>query len=111
MAVSATDAAGNADASPATRSFRVDTQAPDTTIKSAPPAVSAGTSAKLTFEANESGASFACRLDQRAWAKCTSPKTYSGLSVGRHSAYVRATDAAGNVDPWPARARWRTVTG
>jgi hypothetical protein len=110
VAVSATDAAGNADASPATRSFRVDTQAPDTTIESAPPAISSDTSATLTFDADESGASFECRLDWRAWVDCASPKTYTGLSVGRHSAYVRASDAAGNVDASPARARWRTST-
>jgi hypothetical protein len=110
VAVSATDAAGNGDASPAMRSFRVDTQAPDTTIDPAPPAESSDTSATLTFDADESGASFECRLDWRAWADCTSPKSYSGLWVGRHSAYVRATDAAGNVDASPARARWWTVT-
>ncbi len=110
VAVGATDAAGNADASPATRSFRVDTQAPDTTIESAPPAYSDDTSATLTFDADEPGASFECRLDWRSWADCTSPKTYSGLSVGRHSAHVRATDAAGNVDASPDRAWWRTVT-
>jgi Bacterial Ig-like domain/PKD domain len=109
VAVSATDAAGNADASPATRSFRVDTQAPETTIESAPPGVSSATSATLTFHADESGATFECRLDWRAWADCTSPKTFTGLSVNRHSAYVRATDAAGNVESSPARAWWRTT--
>jgi large repetitive protein len=95
--------------SPATRSFRVDTQPPDTTIESGPPAYSSESSATLTFDANEPEVSFECRLDWRAWADCTSPKTYAGLAVGRHWASVRATDAAGNVDASPDWARWSTV--
>jgi hypothetical protein len=109
VSVRASDAAGNTDASPATRSFTVDTQAPDTTISSAPPAVSPGSSATLSFSATESGATFECQLDGGAWAACTSPKTYPGLALGQHTAAVRATDAAGNVDSSAASASWTTV--
>jgi hypothetical protein len=109
VAVDATDAAGNADASPATRSFRVDTQPPNTTIESGPPATSPSSSATLAFDADEPDVSFECRLDWSAWGDCTSPKTYGGLAPGRHWASVRATDAAGNVESWPASARWWTV--
>jgi hypothetical protein len=108
VAVRATDAAGNADASPATRSFTVDTQAPNTAIGSAPPAVSVGSSATVGFT-SESGATFECQLDGGAWAACTSPKTYTGLALGQHTANVRAKDAAGNVDASPATATWTTV--
>ena len=108
VAVAATSPAGVGDPSPATRSFRVDTQAPDTTIESAPPYSAPGTSATLTFDADEPGVSFQCRLDWRAWADCASPKTYSDLPIGRHWVSVRAVDAAGNVDPSPDWARWRT---
>jgi Big-like domain-containing protein len=109
VAVGATDAAGSADASPATRSFRVDTRAPNTTIESGPPATSPSSSATLAFDADEPDVSFECRLDWSAWADCPSPKTYTGLAPGRHWASVRATDAAGNVEAWPAGAHWRTV--
>jgi hypothetical protein len=109
VSVRATDAAGNPDASPATRSFSVDTQAPNTTISSAPPAISPGSSATLAFGASESGATFECQLDGGAWTACTSPKTYTGLSLGQHTAAVRATDPAGNVDPSVASATWTTV--
>ena len=98
VSVRATDAAGNTDASPATRSFTVDTSAPNTTMTSAPPAQSPGSSATVSFSASESGATFECRLDGGAWAACTSPKTYTGLSLAQHTVDVRATDAAGNVD-------------
>ena len=63
VAVRATDAAGNADASPATRSFTVDTQAPDTTFELGAAGALAGSSATLTFSADESGATFQCQLD------------------------------------------------
>ena len=109
VAVRATDAAGNTDASPATRSFTVDTSAPNTTIDSAPPALSPGSSATVAFSAGESGATFACRLDGGAWAACASPKTYTGLGLAQHSVAVRATDAAGNVEASPATATWTSV--
>ena len=107
VAVAATDAGGTADASPATRSFRVDTQAPNTTIDSAPSS-SSSTSATIAFEADEDAVTFECRLDWRAWAACTSPQTYTDLTAGRHWVSVRATDEAGNVESYPASARWRT---
>ena len=109
VSVRATDAAGNTDASPATRSFTLDTSAPNTTIDSAPPALSPGSSATASFSASESGATFECRLDGGAWAACTSPKTYTGLSLAQHTVDVRATDAAGNVDASPATATWTSI--
>jgi Bacterial Ig domain/Bacterial Ig-like domain len=109
VSVRATDAAGNTDASAATRSFTVDTSAPDTTIDSAPPALSPDSSATVTFHATESGATYACRLDGGAWAACTSPKTYSGLNLAQHAVDVRAADAAGNADASPATASWTSI--
>jgi hypothetical protein len=109
VAVRATDAAGNTDASPATRSFTVDTLAPNTRIDSAPPPLSPGSSATLTFSASEAGATYECRLDAAAWAACTSPKTYTGLTLAQHTVDVRAIDAAGNVDAGPATASWTSV--
>jgi hypothetical protein len=97
--VRAIDAAGNVDPSPAGASWTVDTIAPDTrfTQSSRPDS----RSARFWFAASEA-ATFACSLDGGAWVSCTSPKTYSGLYKGWHTARVRATDAAGNVDATPA---------
>jgi hypothetical protein len=108
--VRARDRAGNTDPSPASRSFTVDTQAPGTTIDSAPPALSPGSSATLAFTSPDGGVTFECQLDGGAWAACTSPKTFAGLTVGQHTASVRAADAAGNVDASPATATWTSVT-
>src|SRR5439155_4780082 len=63
------------------------------------------TSADLSFS-SEAGATLACSLDGSAFAACTSPRSYSGLPDGSHTFQVRATDAAGNVDPTPASTTW-----
>jgi hypothetical protein len=107
--VRATDAAGNTDASPASRAITVDTAAPQTTISQAPPATTTSTSASFHFNSSESGSTFECSLDGVAFAVCTSPRDYSGLAVGSHQFSVRARDAAGNLDGSPAPHSW-TIT-
>ncbi|MDP9403480.1 MAG: hyalin [Actinomycetota bacterium] len=100
--VRATDAAGNADPTPAARSFAVDTAPPETTITAGPSGLTSNDTATFEFTASEAGSSFACRLDAEAFSPCTSPHTTARLSPGGHSFEVRATDAAGNADPTPA---------
>jgi hypothetical protein len=75
----------------------VDTTKPIVTIKQAPKAKSTATTAKFKFVSNESGSTFQCKLDKKAFAKCKSPKTYKKLKPGKHVFKVKATDAAGNV--------------
>jgi hypothetical protein len=96
---------------PASRSWRVDATAPDTTITSGPDAGgrSTLTTAQLGFGASEPGATFECRLDGGAFAPCTSPRSLSGLAVGDHTFEVRARDTAGNADPSPASRSWTVV--
>ncbi len=98
----ATDQAGNADSTPASRSFTVDATAPETTITSGPSGATSNRTPSFGFGSTEAGSSFECRLDSGAWAACTSPRTTAALADGAHSFDVRATDQAGNVDPTPA---------
>ena len=105
FAVRAKDAAGNYDPSPATVTWSIDTAAPDTTLTQTPPNPSTSSSATLAFS-SETGATFECKLDTAAYAVCTSPKSYTGLTDGSHTFDVRAKDAAGNVDPSPATVTW-----
>ena len=109
--VRATDAAGNTDASPASRTWTVnvpppDTTAPETSISAGPSGTVASASASFSFSSSEAGSSFQCQLDAGAWGSCTSPKAYSGLANGSHSFDVRATDGAGNTDASPASRAW-----
>jgi ELWxxDGT repeat protein len=100
----AIDAAGNTDPSPATRSFTVDTVAPDTQIDTGPAAGSTITTNTATFGFSGTGspASFECKIDAGSFATCTSPKTFTNLAEGPHTVQFRAIDAAGNTDPSPA---------
>lgn len=110
FSVRALDAASNADASAATRSWTVDTLAPDTTISSAPANPTNSTSASFAFTSPDPGATFQCTLDGGAYLGCTSPKAYAGLSNGGHTFAVRALDAAGNADASPASFAWTVDT-
>jgi len=109
--VAATDFGGNADASPAVRSFTVDTVAPDTTIDAGPP--NGGTTSDTTptfgFNSNEAGSSFRCRVDAGPLVGCGSPFTTAALATGSHSFTVAATDAAGNTDATPALRTFRVA--
>jgi Lysyl oxidase len=83
---------------------------PDTKIVSGPEGKTADASPRFRFRANEP-ATFACSLDGKRWRLCESPKQYRQLDEGRHRFTVRATDGAGNVEPEPARARFKVVVG
>ena len=109
--VRALDTAGNADASPAVRTWTVDTVAPETTLSaSGPTGSTTATSAEFTFS-SEPGVTFRCQLDSQAIeVGCTSPRGYWGSAVGDHTFKVWATDGAGNADPTHAARTW-TVTG
>jgi hypothetical protein len=104
------DVAGNALAADVSWSFTTatpsDVTPPETTIDSGPSGTVATTSATFTFSSGEAGSSFACSLDGAGFVACASPVTYSALAEGSHTFQVRATDAAGNVDPTPAARTW-----
>jgi glucose/arabinose dehydrogenase/PKD repeat protein len=113
FSVRATDAAGNVDATPATRSWTVstapppqDTTPPETTIDSGPSGTVKQNNATFYFSSNEANSTFECKLDGGAFGACSSPKKYTGLANGSHTFSVRATDAARNTDATPASRTW-----
>lgn len=102
--VRATDAAGNTDASPASRAWTVDLTAPQTSL--GPSSDTTAPSTTFTFSASEAGATFQCRLDGLDWATCASPVALTGLAGGGHTFEVRAIDVSGNPDLSPALRMW-----
>lgn len=104
--VRAKDALGNADASPAQRSWGT---AADTTITSQPPNPVASSAATFTFTASDASAAFECNLDGAGYAACTSPKSYTTLADASHTFQVRAT-GGGVADPSPASFTWTVDT-
>ena len=109
--VRAKDAAGNTDQTPSLHTWTIttapqDTTAPETTIDNGPTGTTTLTNATFQFSANESPATFECKLDAAAYAACTSPVNLTGLSLGNHTFLVRAKDAANNQDQTPASRTW-----
>jgi hypothetical protein len=64
--------------------------APKVKITKGPAKSSKATKATFRFSADVAGATFECRLDRGKWARCTSPRTYQKLKVGKHTFRVRA---------------------
>lgn len=82
---------------------------PETTIVKGPRGKVAARTAKFRFVSSDSGSRFECKLDNKPFRKCRSPKKYKKLKPGRHVFRVRAIDPAGNVDLTPAKRRWRVA--
>ncbi len=95
---------------PISRSFEVDTVAPDTIVDSGPADPTNSTAPSFQFSADQPGSTFECRLDGGAWTSCTSPKSYTGVTQGSHTFEVRASDSAANTDPTPAQFTWTVDT-
>lgn len=88
---------------------RLDGTPPKTKLlKGAPDRIRRDT-ATFKFSASEPGSSFRCRLDERDWRGCSSPKEVKNLKSGKHEFRVRAIDTAGNRDPSPAKDRFEVV--
>jgi hypothetical protein len=87
------------------RSWSIDTAAPDTSITSA-----TATEVRFASVPAVAGDRFECRLDGGTWQGCTSPRAIPALPDGAHSFDVRAIDAAGNVDLTAATRAWTVDT-
>jgi hypothetical protein len=109
--VRATDVASNTDPIPASRSFKVDTRPPNTSITKLT-VNSAKHKATVRFKGTDPAPAslplrFKCKIDKAPFRDCRSPKTYKNLKVGTHKVRVTARDALGNVDPTPAAKGFR----
>jgi hypothetical protein len=100
--VRSTDSVGNVESPPVSRTFTVDTNAPDTTINSGPTGTIDDQTPTFGFSSPDAEATLECRVDGAAFAPCASPYTTALLANGSHTFEARATDAAGNTDPSPA---------
>ena len=109
----ASDAAGNTSVDSNTNTSTVDATAPETTITAKPALIVSSTSGSFSFTGSDSGsgvAGFHCEFDGAAYAACTSPVNFTGLSAGSHTFQVYAIDNVGNVDATPATYTWTVDT-
>jgi Ca2+-binding RTX toxin-like protein len=104
FSVRAVSGAGIVDASPAIRSFTVDTVLPDTTIEFGPEGLVALNQPEFEFESNELETNFECHFDKAVFVPCNEGESFpeTPLADGAHTFTVRAVDQAGNVDATPA---------
>ena len=80
-----------------------DSNPPDTDITTSPANGIAKTlKVPFAFTSDETGVTYQCALDAAAYALCANPATIT-VKSGKHTLAVRARDAAGNLDPFPAR--------
>lgn len=107
VVVTASNSAGSDTLAALSGFVQADTTPPETKIVRKPRARTKSHRARFGFRASEPGAAFQCKLDDRRWKACRSPKTYGGLKPGLHLFRVRARDALGNVDATPAIRIWR----
>lgn len=108
LKVRTTDAYGNVSAW-ATKTFKVETTAPETTITAGPPPHYKGGQPTIEFTADKA-ATFECKMDAKypgAWASCKSGWEPLWQADGQKvTVSVRAKDAFGNVEPTPATRSW-----
>jgi CSLREA domain-containing protein len=115
FAVQATNGLGQVELDPVEHAWTVDVPPPppptppETSIDTGPDLVTTSTSATFTFSADIAGSTFACSIDEGAFAPCTSPVALSDLLVGEHTFEVQATDPDGEVDATPASFEWDVV--
>ena len=117
--VKARDLAANEDATPAFRSFFVDTTPPDTTITSGPSGCIGTADVTFTWTGSDNRTStdqlqYSYKLegfdaDWSAWTSATS-KSYTGLPDGDYTFKVKAKDGVGHEDPSPAARSFRVDT-
>jgi hypothetical protein len=94
------------------RSFTVDTVAPDTQITIGPPETIDTPNVTIFFGSPDDATNFQCRLNDGEWLQCTETDyaDYNGLPDGNYVFRVRALDAVGNADPTPAESNFTIDT-
>ncbi len=75
------------------------------TITSGPSGTTRSTTATFAFKGDR-GVTFECSLDDGPHRACTSPKTYSGLTPGRHELEIHARDSKGRYSDDTSRSWW-----
>ena len=109
--IQASDKAGNLSAISSV-AWTVDLTAPTLTITSQPTTFSNSANANFIFSGTSGGvalASYQCSIDGGTFAACTSPKSYTALTEGKHTFSVKGTNAAGTMSS-PVNASWTVDT-
>jgi hypothetical protein len=90
------------------RGFATETTPPRASITAGPGqgSFTKDSTPSFSFASNETGSTFECRIDARAFDRCGTPHPLAGLSDGTHTFFVQAIDAPGNE----SQIVWRSFT-
>lgn len=64
---------------------------------------------RFTDSTGQAGTSFECKLDRKPWRSCSSPLRLKRLSRGKHTLRIEAKNGAGEVEPAPAKRKFKVV--
>ena len=88
--------------------FKALTLPPETTITMAPKKKTRKRRVTFGFESNSAASSFQCKVDKKKFKPCESPARTKKLDRDeKHTFRVSAIDQGGNVDPTPARMKFK----
>lgn len=66
---------------------------------------------RFTDSTGQSGTTFECKVDRKAWRRCRSPLRLKRLSHGKHVLKIKAINAVGEVEPQPVKRAFKVVPG
>jgi hypothetical protein len=92
-------------------SWVIDSTPPTVALSSGPRGRVAAADAAFSFGSTDPSAEFDCRLDEAAFASCSSPLQLAGLADGSHRVEIRARDEIGNLSPVVSRSWTVDTTG
>lgn len=92
----------------ATATF-ADLRPPQTEITKRPKKVSDKPRVTFSFKSDENGSRFQCALDKKKFRGCKTPLNFR-VKKGKHALRVRAIDASGNIDPTPAKVKFKITS-
>jgi hypothetical protein len=109
--VQATTSGGLTDPTPATWTWSVDRDVPETSIESGPTSTSDPSGSRFTFSGADDQTPadrlrYECARNNDQFVPCEVNTTFLEAQTGPQSLLVRAVDLAGNVDPTPAAWAW-----
>ncbi len=64
---------------------------------------------RFTDSTGQSGTTFQCKVDRKPWRRCSSPLRLKRLNRGKHVLEIKATNAAGDIEPKPVRRAFKVV--
>ena len=64
---------------------------------------------RFTDSTGQFGTTFQCKVDRKAWRRCSSPLRLKRLGRGKHVLEIKATNAAGQVEPKSVKRAFKVV--